>query len=187
MKKQRGLKRYYRNLASQNDFEKMQLDFSNADQWFDMWHLHFDWKGFGNNSFKRRKPHLDKLFRHFEILAEKLKVFRKEFHLFALLNDYESKYDSLYIHTSNPNQHGRFPLEWPYLSITDTLTNKNLQVYLDNLVGYVKLYGKCADKNETYCLLYKNNVGIPIVYERIMDNTTRFDLLSVRGNRCLTY
>ena len=60
MKKQRGLKRYYRNLAIQNDFEKWeQFDFvKNSDNWFDLWHCHFDWKGLGNLSFKRRKPHI---------------------------------------------------------------------------------------------------------------------------------
>ena len=172
-KKQRGLKRYYRNLANQNKIDKMQLDFSDTDQWFDMWHLHFDSKGFGNNSFKRRKPHLDILFRHFEILAEKIKGFKKEFHLFALLLDYESSGDSLYIHTSNPNMHSRFPLDFSHLSVIDTLTNKDLQSYIDNLDGYVKLYGKSQynkyteDEDEAYCMLYKNNVGLPIICERI--------------------
>ena len=170
MKKQRGLKRYYRNLAIQNDFEKMLLDFSDTDQWYDMWHLHFDWKGFGDNSFKRRKPHLDKLFRHFEILAEKIKGLKKEFHVFALINDFESHGDSLYIHTSNPNQRAEFPLVYPHLSILDTLSNKELQIYLDDLEGYVKLYGMSEDeicRDEAFCILYKNNVGIPIVYDGI--------------------
>jgi len=160
MKKQRGLKRYYRNLAIQNDFDGMQLDFS---KWFDMWHLHFDWEGFGDNSFKRRKPHLDKLFRHFEILAEMTKEFRQEFHLFAVIYEYASNSDSLYIHTSHPNPHRGFPLDYTDLSTLDTLANKDLQNYLDNLVGYVKLYRKGEDGCEAHCVLYKSNVGLPII------------------------
>ena len=79
-KKHRGLKRYYRNLATANDFDKAKrLDFNNPDTWFDRWHTHFDWYGYGNGSFKRRKPHLDKLFRHFDILVSKTKNLKPDF------------------------------------------------------------------------------------------------------------
>jgi len=93
LKKHRGLKRYYKNLATKIDLEEIdRLDFDSPQAWFDdwffrfglhpygnnqtwfyYWHLHFDYKGYGNNSFKRRKPHLDKLFRHFDILVDKTK------------------------------------------------------------------------------------------------------------------
>ena len=166
MKRQRGLKRYYRNLETHNDFVDMQkslLDFSNPDAWFDNWHWHFDWKGVGNNSFKRRKPHLDKLFRHFEILAELIKEFKKEFHLYVFLFDYESSSDAIFIHTSNPNNNCEFPIKFPSLSKQSNLTNTYLQTYIDKLEEYVKLYGKV---DENFCILYKNNVGQPIFYEQ---------------------
>jgi len=65
MKKQRRLRRYYKNLSIHDDFERMDfLDFqNNPNIWFDIWHWHFDWSGLGNNSYKRRKPYLDKLYR----------------------------------------------------------------------------------------------------------------------------
>jgi hypothetical protein len=162
MKKQRGLKRYYRNLATQNDFEKWtQFDFNkNPDAWFDRWHMHFDWKGFGNNSFKRRKPHLDKLFRHFDILVSKTKNIKTEFQLFALLLDYDSSSDSLYLHTPNPNNND-FPLKWTTLSQTSTLTNKELDNYIGQLNGYDKLYGKT---DQTFCILYQKGIGNRIEY-----------------------
>ena len=63
MKRHRGLKRYYKKIAGQKDFDKMTwLNLADPTTWFDNWHIHFDRKGYGNNSFKRRKPHLDKLF-----------------------------------------------------------------------------------------------------------------------------
>ena len=34
---------------------------------------------YGNNSFKKRKPHLDKLFRHFELLIEKAETLKTEY------------------------------------------------------------------------------------------------------------
>jgi len=146
MKKQCGLKRYYRNLATQNDFDGMEFD---SIEWFDMWHLHFDWKGYGNNSFKRRKPHLDKLFRHFEILEAMTKEYKQKFQLFAVIWDYASDADSLYFHTPNPNSglplHCGFPVDYSkdtYFSTLSTLTNKDVQIYLDDLVGYIN-YTRC--------------------------------------------
>ena len=45
IRKHRGLKRYYKNLATENDLDKATwLDFDNPKTWFDNWHLHFDWK-----------------------------------------------------------------------------------------------------------------------------------------------
>lgn len=53
MKKQRGLKRYYERLATQNAFDKITwLNLADPNTWFDNWHIHFDKKGYGNNSLK---------------------------------------------------------------------------------------------------------------------------------------
>ena len=55
MKKQRGLKRYYNNLQTKND-DWSGLNFIDPEKsWFDLWHTHFDWYGYGNHSFKKRK------------------------------------------------------------------------------------------------------------------------------------
>jgi len=156
MKKQRGLRRYYQKLASQNDFEMMShLDFDGSDTWFNLWHHHFDWKGYGNHSFKSRKPHLDKLFRHFDLLAEKTKALKSDFQLFAFLHDQDSFNDSLYLHTQNRNE-DNFPVQIPNLSHESQLKNTDLQHYLDNLVGYHVLYGK---SEEGFCVVFKDGVG----------------------------
>ncbi len=155
-KKHRGLKRYYKNLTA-NDFEKTawNLDFSNPDEWFDNWHWHFDWNGYGNHSFKRRKPHLDKLFRHFEYLVDKRIHLKTNFQLYAILLDHNSSSDALFLHTPNPNN-SQFPLKISDLQLKSTLTNRQLIEYLDNLSEYEKLYGQA---DEAFCLLFKKNVG----------------------------
>lgn len=156
MKRHRGLKRYYRNLDIQNDFDKMTwLDFDKADTWFDNWHSHFDWNGFGNGSFKSRKPHLDKLFRHFDILVDKSRALKTDFQLYAILLDFDSSSDALFLHTPNPNG-SIFPYEIPLLTSNSSLTNKLLNNYLNKLTGYKILYGE-ADEN--FCLIYKENIG----------------------------
>jgi hypothetical protein len=157
IRKHRGLKRYYRNLATENDLDKATwLDFDNPETWFDNWHLHFDWKGYGNDSFKRRKPHLDKLFRHFELLVDKTKKLNIDFQLYAVLLDFDSYDDALFLHTPNPNN-SQFPFKISDLQLTTTLTNYQLNEYINNLDAYEKLYGKA---DEAFCLLFKKNVGI---------------------------
>jgi hypothetical protein len=158
IRKHRGLKRYYKNLESKNDFEKMTwLDFDNSETWLDNWHLHFDWKGYGDNSFKRRKPHLDKLFRHFDLLINKTKNLKNEFQLYAILLDFDSSSDALFLHTANPNN-SQFPFKISGLQLITTLTNNQLNEYINNLDGYEKLYGKAG---EAFCLIFKKNVGKP--------------------------
>lgn len=156
-KKHRGLKRYYNNLATAIDFKKAacNLDFSNPREWHDDWHWHFDWNGYGNHSFKRRKPHLDKLFRHFEYLVDKTKHLKTDFQLYAILLDHTSSSDALFLHSPHPNN-CQFYFNIADLQLTNTLTNRRLIEYLDNLSAYEKLYGHA---DEAFCLLFKKNVG----------------------------
>jgi len=158
-KKKRGLRRYYKNLNLKID-DWSGLNFVSTDQsWFDFWHTHFDWNGFGNNSFRKRKPHLDKLFRHFHILAERAMLLDKNFQVWALVLDYASNSDALFLHTSNPN-HDNFPHLYSGLSKTSTLTNTALKNYMDKLKGYEIFYGNA---NEAYCVLFNKNIGHSLV------------------------
>ncbi len=157
MKRHRGLRRYYRNLSIQNDFKKLTwLDFENPNTWTNNWHIHFDFYGYGNNCFKRRKPHLDKLFRHFDLLVDLTKKGKSDFQLYTIILDFNSHNDALFLHTPNPNN-SQFPFTIDSLKLDSTLQNKQLNDYIDNLSGYKKLYGKAG---EPFCLLYKKDIGI---------------------------
>jgi len=158
IRKHRGLKRYYRNLATTNEFDEYTQDisFEKPETWFDYWHRHFDNYGYGNDSFKRRKPHLDKLLRHFGILVEKTKNLKVDFQIYAVLLDHNSISDALFFHAPNPNN-SQFPFQISDLVEKSTLTNKELDIYLDQLTGYKKLYGEAE---ESFCLLYKEGIGV---------------------------
>lgn len=117
--------------------------------------MHFDWEGYGNYSFKKRKPHLDKLFRHFDLLVDKTEKLKTDFQLYSILLDYDSYSDALFLHTPNPNN-SQFPFKISDLQLTTTLTNKQLNDYVNNLDGYEKLYGQAG---EAFCLLFKKNIG----------------------------
>lgn len=156
MKRRRGLRRYYQSLQTKNDFEKSNLNFSDPKAWFDLWHTHFDWKGYGNNSFKRRKPHLDKLFRHFDLLVDETQNLKTDFQLYVVLLDFDSYSDALYLHTPNPNN-SQFPFKIENLKPNSTLKNKHLDKYINSLNGYTKLYGNA---DEAFCILYKKQIGV---------------------------
>lgn len=127
------------------------LELNNPETWQKNWHIHFDSWGYGNDSFKRREPHLDKLFRHFDILVEKTKDLKFEFQLYAILLDFNSHSDALFLHKPNPNN-SQFPFQVSDLQLTTTLKNQALNDYIDQLTDYKKLYG-VAD--EAFCLLFK--------------------------------
>jgi hypothetical protein len=158
MKKHRGLKRYYKNLAIKVDdwWNEEFVDPSTAR--FYLWHIHFDRYGYGTDSFKRRKPHLDKLVRHFELLEEKTKSLNTEFQLWATLLDFSSESDALFLHTANSTKDA-YPWEIGKLSKQANLKNKELLDYINQLSGFTVLYGE-ADQN--FCVIYKENVGMGI-------------------------
>jgi hypothetical protein len=133
------------------------MSLEDPKSWFDNWHLHFDWKGYGNNSFKRRQPHLDKLFRHFDLLQAETKKLKVDFQLYVILYDFDSYNDALFLNTPNPNT-SEFPMVLPNLSAASTLTNRSLETYIDKCNGFERLYGV---EDQPFCLLYKPGVGHP--------------------------
>lgn len=161
LKKIRGQRRYYRNLLIQNDFDQMPwFSVTKQEDWFDFWHIHMDWKGFGNSNFKKRKPHLDKLFRHFVLLSERLIHCPIPYQTFIIVFDQESASDALYLHTVHPNK-DNFPYKIHDLQIASTLSNTKLQAYIDGLTQFEKLYGQAE---EAYCLLYQKEFGHPFTH-----------------------
>ena len=62
MKKLRGGRRYYRALTSRA--ESFRIDLSETS-WYDLWHTHFDWCGYGRRGRRHRRPHLEALFTAF--------------------------------------------------------------------------------------------------------------------------
>lgn len=167
MKKYRGLKRYYRNLAVDNVFitRTKWLQFK-PGIWFDYWHLHFDHYRLGNRRFKSRKLHLDKLFRHYELLVNESSNFPDGFQVWAFISENTSYDDGLYIHTPNPNKN-EFPHKYSNYSLVSNFKNKNLDTYLEGLTDYKRIYlqfitdGESKIKN--YCALYKIGVGESII------------------------
>lgn len=106
MKKLRGEKRYYRNLAAKAASFKIDLD--GPDDWYDFWHYHFDWRGQGDKSGRERNAHLKAAFTAFEKVLEQLRGYKGPHQVWLSFATHSSYQTALYFHTPNPN-HDNFP------------------------------------------------------------------------------
>ena len=101
-KKFRGNKRYYRKLYRRA--EEFHIDLGGLDDWYDLWHVHFDWYGRGNKKGKARAEHIKALFTAFENILNQTKTYQKPYQTFLSFNETDSSQDAIYFHTPNPNE-----------------------------------------------------------------------------------
>ncbi len=164
-KKMRGMSRYFRNLLKLNPALKIQLPL-NSDSSFDYVHLHCDNTGLGNLSFKKRKPHLDALFRTFSFIESLQKNSFKNFQCWIEIYEFDSYNDRLYLHTANHNK-SDFPFINDFYSEKCNFTNPELIHYFNNLQGFRKCYYEIYYEDDFLgrvlkrcCLLYKPGFGL---------------------------
>ncbi len=110
----RGNRRYYRTLR--HKAEEFHTSLNGPDDWYDLWHTHFDWYGRGNKKAKARAEHIKALFTAFEKLLNQTKTYQKPYQAFLSFCDTDSSQDAIYFHTPNPNKNN-FPytfegVEW---------------------------------------------------------------------------
>ena len=108
---------------------KCRMAFENLDpnEWFDLWHTHPDWDGKGNTKPENR-IRSDELTYKMLLLAEEITNHRGEnIQCFAILTT-DSMYNSIYIHSENPNS-SEFPFKydgvlWGYSNLSiDNIVN----------------------------------------------------------------
>ncbi|MCA9645191.1 MAG: hypothetical protein H6718_28790 [Polyangiaceae bacterium] len=78
-------------------------------QWWDLWHYHADWCGWGNRGWRWREPHLRALCRVFARIAASEAAFTTPFQIWILLDGSDAGQDATFLHTPNPNA-ANFPL-----------------------------------------------------------------------------
>lgn len=108
MKKFRGKKRYFRNLWRETTADPYDVDFG-KEGWFDLWHTHLDFYGYGNNSLKIRREHIKAHIAFYNHLSEKLSTLGKPYQLWMEFVEEDASLDSVNIHTPNPAE-DNFPL-----------------------------------------------------------------------------
>jgi hypothetical protein len=75
-----------------------------------LWHTHLDFSGLGNKSLKIRKEHIKAHIVLYKDLLEKCQTLGKPYQAWIDLVEQDASSDSVYIHTSNPNE-DNFPLK----------------------------------------------------------------------------
>jgi len=73
------------------------------DGWFDLWHYHADFSGYGNLSASHRRRHLAAHADFFRRAAGDLHQRSEPFQLWLYLNRSDAGTDAVYVHTPNPN------------------------------------------------------------------------------------
>lgn len=102
MKKFRGKKKYYQKLAKRA--ANFRLELGGQNDWYDLWHQHFDWDGRGNLSGRDRNEHLKSIFTAFDNVLEQLKDYHDPYQVWLFISALDSSQDAIYFHTPNPNK-----------------------------------------------------------------------------------
>ena len=101
VKKLRGGRRYYERL--QKRAAAFQLDLSES-HWYDLWHQHFDLRGYSRMRPRVRRAHLAALFTSFRRALQQAANSQRRIQVFvSIAPPSEAEQDALYVHTPNPN------------------------------------------------------------------------------------
>jgi hypothetical protein len=99
---------YYRLLKRNS--RRFRVDMARR-KWCDLWHSHFDWRGFGDKGFIHRRRHLNALLTALQRARIELSNYSGAYQLFAAIHLRDSANDALYVHTPNPNG-TEFPVDF---------------------------------------------------------------------------
>ena len=76
-------------------------------QWCNLWHQHFDGKGFGDLNWVHRRRHITVLLKALNRARRELQATKQPHQLFAIVHPQDSSSDAIYVHTPNP--YSEFP------------------------------------------------------------------------------
>ena len=108
-KRFRGKRRYYRRVLQKAQTFSLSLG---GGGWFDAWHYHADWPGYGNLGWRHRKLHIEALCLVFRNISLQVADSSSPYQLWLYLDLQDAGQDAVYFHTPNPNQ-ANFPMVLP--------------------------------------------------------------------------
>jgi hypothetical protein len=141
--------KYYRALARKARLFRVDLV---RRKWCDLWHDHFDWKGFGNRSPFHRRKHLVALCQAFRRAQRELAAQPMPYQVFINISRNDSGSDALYVHTPNPNE-TKFPIDFGQYKILSKAPP--LLAGRFNLEDYC-IYTQSNEENTWYTVVPRN-------------------------------
>lgn len=166
-KKLRGKRRRLRALRIAA--ECFSLDVREGN-WWDLWHKHVDWAGYGNTMVGLRRAYVSALLIMFQRAGQQLAAARLHYQIFISLDADDASNDALYVHSPNPNASN-----FPYLVESTDWGDADLEVALSRLVSGLEIrLGHMrwtdADRERHVILLYSPSFGVPIEKAKLGDS-----------------
>lgn len=153
LKKRRGMRRYYRNLLTKVPTYKLELE---DNHWYDLWHKHIDWYGFGNHDVRARDQHLEALFLTFENFQKQLKGWKRPHQTWVQIHEYDAAQNAVYLHTPNENS-DNFPFDIEGVS-WDAEVPQHLRRFMTGSYEF----GYFTWEDGTVYVIYSRDVGVPL-------------------------
>jgi hypothetical protein len=105
--------------------------------WWDRWHYHADWEGWGNRGWGVRCAHIRALATVLKRIASRSHDFDVPFQAWIFLSGVDAGHDATYLHTPNPNAQN-FPLRLPELRF-DSSAAAHVATKLQSLVPGIRV------------------------------------------------
>lgn len=154
-KKFRGKRRYFMGVL--HKAREFQLDPSRS-QWWNCWHYHADWPGYGNLGWKYRLEHIKALCFVYKNCASELTHFGKPFQLWLQLCVQDSGQDAVFIHSANPYK-TEFPMDFSQVEWGD----KQIEFFFRELLGMNGIVaGVSSWGNKHWIVVYSPEIGVDL-------------------------
>lgn len=127
MKKFRGKRRYFRRLSHESRFATHELSLA-PDSWFNHWHTHLDFYGYGNKNIRVRRQHLQASLALMLDAEQHLRQANIPHQVWMTVSLDDAAFDSVAIHTQNPEGSA-----FPYM-ITDPVLDQSLPAWLSDIL-----------------------------------------------------
>jgi hypothetical protein len=150
-RKFRGKRRYFRRVLSHAREFRLEVD---GDAWWDYWHYHADWPGWGNRCWKYRKFHLEALSVVFQHCAQAFRQYPNPFQLWIFICGGDAGHDGVFVHTPNPNRD-----DFPYMPQGVTWGHPDIESVFCPVPVRAGTY---AYEGNTDCCVYAPGLGVPL-------------------------
>ena len=148
------------------DAESFRIE-ATPEAWWDLWHYHSDWPGWGNRRWRYRSEHIRALATVFTKIIQRADAFATPFQAWIYLSGRDAGEDATYLHTPNGNK-TPFPvalagdINWGHQPLLRLFSR--LLPNLPLRVGESKIFDQYAEPPRvvTSFFIYSPGVGVPL-------------------------
>jgi hypothetical protein len=159
-RKLRGKKRYFGRIIRKAESFSISPQ---AGDWWEFWHYHADWHGWGNLGWRLRLEHLRALVIVFRRICGAKMQFSTPFQTWIHLDADDAGHDATFLHSPNKNR-DNFPWKPEKIkSSTSELDPLVRKLFSDMSIRVVLLdRSESSSRPNTSCIIYSPDVGVPL-------------------------